>query len=78
MLITVGFSGTHNVSDINLMWDGDNPVALAKELHLTEYKLASFWYNTSHTSYRLTTDEYRRHFGKYDFIFDSFAQNSES
>lgn len=56
-------TGTYNVQDMELVWD-DEPIVLADELHLTEYKLVEKWVNQSHVSYT-TAQQHYGHFGKY-------------
>lgn len=56
-------TGTYNVQDMELVWDED-PIVLADELHLTEYKLVEKWVNQSQVSYT-TAQQHYGHFGKY-------------
>lgn len=46
-----------------IIWDND-PIILAKELHLTEYKLVTQWVNNSQTSYT-TAEQHYGHFGNF-------------
>lgn len=59
----IAFSvGTHNVNDMVLDWDED-PIVIASDLYLTEYKLVDTWVNRSGVSY--TDSQYHYgHFGK--------------
>lgn len=60
-------TGTHNVHDMVLYWDQE-PIILANELHLTEYKLVEKWVNTSEVFYT-TSQQHYGHFGMYFFIY---------
>lgn len=57
--------GIHNVDDMILDWDED-PIILADELHLTEYKLVEKWVNKSRVSYT-TSQQHYGHFGNFFF-----------
>lgn len=48
-------------------WD-ENPIILADELHLTEYRLVDKWVNRSKVSYTPAEQHYG-HFGKLDSLF---------
>lgn len=61
-------TGTHNVHDMVLYWDQE-PIILADELHLTEYKLIDKWVNTSEVFYA-TSEQHYGHFGTYLVICD--------
>lgn len=50
-----------------IVWD-ENPIILADELHLTEYRLVDKWVNTSKVSYTPAEQHYG-HFGKFDFFY---------
>lgn len=60
-------TGTHNVLDMVLYWDQE-PIILADELHLTEYKLVEKWVNSSEIFYT-TSQQYYGHFGMYFFTY---------
>lgn len=53
--------GTHNVNEMVLDWDED-PIVIADNLYLTEYKLVDTWVNRSGVSY--TSQHHYGHFGK--------------
>lgn len=55
--------GTHNVNEMVLDWE-EEPVVIADNLYLTEYKLIDMWANSSGVSY--TSSQYHYgHFGKH-------------
>lgn len=58
-------AGTHNVNEMVLDWEEEQPVVIADDLYLTEYKLVDTWVNSSGISY--TSSQYHYgHFGKLD------------
>ncbi|KAJ9585824.1 hypothetical protein L9F63_020526 [Diploptera punctata] len=65
-------SWTYNTSDMMLAWEGDSPVTVNKDLHLTEYKLVNTWSNFSVANYSLTEEIssnfgfHSRYYGKFD------------
>ncbi|CAK9822021.1 pH-sensitive chloride channel 2 [Anthophora retusa] len=61
-------SWTYNVLDMVLYWDQE-PIILADELHLTEYKLMDKWVNASEVFY--TTSQ--QHFGHFAGNFSSIS-----
>ncbi|XP_006563760.1 glycine receptor subunit alpha-2 isoform X3 [Apis mellifera] len=64
-------SWTHNVLDMVLYWDQE-PIILADELHLTEYKLVEKWVNSSEIFYT-TSQQYYGHFaGNFSSISITF------
>lgn len=63
------FSGTYNVQDMLLKWDED-PIILADELHLTEYRLVEQWVNQSEVSYTAA----QQHYGHFGMNFSEFQK----
>jgi len=64
---TIFFSkGTHNVNEMVLDWDED-PIVIADNLYLSEYKLMDTWVNRSGISYTPSQYHYG-HFGKVQSI----------
>ncbi|XP_014206145.1 glycine receptor subunit alpha-2-like isoform X1 [Copidosoma floridanum] len=64
-------SWIHNVEDMVLDWD-DEPIVLAKELHLTEYKLVEKWVNKSDVSYTTSQQHYGHFAGNFSSISITF------
>ncbi|XP_012169554.1 pH-sensitive chloride channel 2-like isoform X1 [Bombus affinis] len=64
-------SWTHNVHDMVLYWDQD-PIILADELHLTEYKLFDKWVNTSEVFYTTSQQHYGHFAGNFSSISITF------
>ncbi|PBC28864.1 Glycine receptor subunit alpha-3 [Apis cerana cerana] len=61
-------SWTHNVHDMVLYWDQE-PIILANELHLTEYKLVEKWVNTSEVFYTTSQQHYAGNFSSISITF---------
>ncbi|KOX68996.1 Transducin beta-like protein 3 [Melipona quadrifasciata] len=61
-------SWTYNVVDMVLYWDQD-PIILADELHLTEYKLIEKWVNTSEVYYTTSQQHYAGNFSSLSITF---------
>ncbi|XP_076764753.1 LOW QUALITY PROTEIN: pH-sensitive chloride channel 2-like [Xylocopa sonorina] len=64
-------SWTHNVLDMVLYWD-QQPIILADELHLTEYKLMDKWVNTSEVFYTTSQQHYGHFAGNFSSISITF------
>ncbi|XP_066588921.1 pH-sensitive chloride channel 2 [Prorops nasuta] len=64
-------SWTHNIHDMVLEWD-DDPIVLADELHLTEYKLVDKWVNKSQVSYTASQQHYGHFAGNFSSISITF------
>ncbi|XP_061942122.1 pH-sensitive chloride channel 2 isoform X3 [Apis cerana] len=64
-------SWTHNVHDMVLYWDQE-PIILANELHLTEYKLVEKWVNTSEVFYTTSQQHYGHFAGNFSSISITF------
>ncbi|XP_012283682.1 glycine receptor subunit alpha-2 [Orussus abietinus] len=64
-------SWTNNVNDMELDWDED-PIVLAEELHLTEYKLVGTWVNKSVVSYTVAQQHYGHFAGNFSSISITF------
>ncbi|XP_015428712.1 PREDICTED: glycine receptor subunit alpha-2-like [Dufourea novaeangliae] len=64
-------SWTYNVHDMVLLWDQE-PIILADELHLTEYKLVDKWVNTSEVFYTTSQQHYGHFAGNFSSISITF------
>nr|XP_033329433.1 glycine receptor subunit alpha-2-like isoform X2 [Megalopta genalis] len=64
-------SWTYNVKDMMLIWDQD-PIILADELHLTEYKLVDKWVNMSEVLYTTAQQHYGHFAGNFSTINITF------
>ncbi|KAJ8680426.1 hypothetical protein QAD02_016213 [Eretmocerus hayati] len=64
-------SWIHNVQDMVLSWD-DEPIVLADELHLTEYRLVNKWVNQSEVSYTMAQQHYGHFAGNFSSISITF------
>ncbi|XP_012348266.2 glycine receptor subunit alpha-3-like [Apis florea] len=62
---------THNVLDMVLYWDQE-PIILADELHLTEYKLVEKWVNASEVFYTISQQHYGHFAGNFSSISITF------
>lgn len=64
-------SWTYKVQDMELKWD-EEPIILADELHLTEYKLVDKWVNQSQVSYTTAQQHYGHFAGNFSSISITF------
>lgn len=64
-------SWTNNVQEMIIVWD-ENPIILADELHLTEYRLVDKWVNTSKVSYTPAEQHYGHFAGNFSTIRVTF------
>ncbi|XP_046428717.1 pH-sensitive chloride channel 2 isoform X1 [Neodiprion pinetum] len=64
-------SWSNNVHEMKLVWD-DSPILLAKELHLTEYSLVTYWVNESDVSYTVAQQHYGHFAGNFSTISITF------
>ncbi|XP_078039944.1 pH-sensitive chloride channel 2 isoform X1 [Augochlora pura] len=64
-------SWTYDVNDMMLIWDRD-PIILADELHLTEYKLVDKWVNKTDVFYTTMEQHYGHFAGNFSTISITF------
>ncbi|EZA55080.1 Transducin beta-like protein [Ooceraea biroi] len=64
-------SWTHNLNEMVLDWDND-PIVIASNLYLTEYKLVDTWVNRSGVSYTTSQHHYGHFAGNFSSINITF------